>query len=39
MSVLKGKGMIVGIVVAIVVGSLAGFGLAYATFQSPVNNL
>jgi hypothetical protein len=39
MSVLKGKGMIVGIVVAIVVGSLAGFGLAYATFQSPVSSL
>jgi len=39
MSVLKGKGMIVGIVAAIVVGSLLGFGLAFTTFQSPVNNL
>jgi hypothetical protein len=39
MSVMKGKGMIVWIVVAIVAGSLLGFGLAYTTFQSPVNNL
>jgi hypothetical protein len=39
MSVPTGKVLILGIVAAIIVGSSVGFGLAYATFQSPISNL
>ena len=36
---LAGKGMLLGIVAAIIIGSSVGFGLAYATFQSPIDSL
>lgn len=39
MPISNSKLMILGIVVAIIVGSSVGFGLAYATFQSPVSSL
>ncbi|MCJ7610122.1 hypothetical protein MUP00_10735 [Candidatus Bathyarchaeota archaeon] len=39
MSVLTSKGILFGIVAAIIIGSTVGFGLAYATFQSPINDL
>ena len=39
MSVLTSKGIITAIVISVVVGSLIGFGLSYATFQPLINNL